>query len=368
MATIPLPQLQELPAGIVSLQDHAVYAQQQLDAAQWAFFAGAAADGQTAQANVQAWQALTLWPRVLRNMAQGNTHTQLLGVALDWPVLLAPVAHLHAAHPDGEIAVAYAAQACATGMVLSAQSATPVEVVQAILQQDPPHTPPLLFQMYWQADRDTTLALVQRAQQAGCRAIVLTVDAPVQGVRDAERRAPLQLPPHWRSAHVPTATQHLSGAGLCHGAAQHAPTWDDVAWLLRHAPLPVVLKGITHPDDAVLAQDHGASGIVVSNHGGRTLDTLPATAKLLPRIRQAVGADYTVLVDGGIRRGTDVFKAIALGANAVLLGRPYAYGLANAGARGVAHVLKVLRDEFEAAMVLTGCSHIKNIQSHHICD
>ena len=187
-------------------------------------------------------------------------------------------------------------------------------------------------------------------------------------MRDAERRAPLQLPPHWRSAHVPTATQHLSGAGLCHGAAQHAPTWDDVAWLLRHAPLPVVLKGITHPDDAVLAQDHGASGIVVSNHGGRTLDTLPATAKLLPRIRQAVGADYTVLVDGGIRRGTDVFKAIALGANAVLLGRPYAYGLANAGARGVAHVLKVLRDEFEAAMVLTGCSHIKNIQSHHICD
>ena len=359
------PRLDPLPPGLVSLDAHQRHAEQWLGPDRLAFFTGAAADGLTDAENRAAWSRLQLAPRVLASMQDSHTRTPLLGQTLDWPLLLAPVAHQRLAHPDGEIATAFAAQVSQTGMVLSTLSNTPVEQVAAILQHEPALAPPLWFQLYLQPDRADTLALLRRAEATGCQALVLTVDAPVQGIRDAERRHPLQWPPEIRSAHLPAAV-HQPGAGLCQGLASSAPTWDDVRWLLDQTALPLLLKGITHPDDARLAQSLGVAGLIVSNHGGRTLDTMPATATLLPRVRQAVGSGFPVLVDGGIRRGTDLFKALALGADAALLGRPQVFGLGNAGARGVAHVLRLLRDEFEAAMLLCGCPHVASIQPSHL--
>jgi 4-hydroxymandelate oxidase len=270
------------------------------------------------------------------------------------------MAYQHLAHPHGEMATALAAAALGAGLVLSTQSSTPLEDVARLVLADPDRGP-LWFQLYLQADRGFTRELVQRAEAAGYEALVLTVDAPVQGVRDRERRTAFQLPPdisavNLRGLRAPETRVLLPGqSALFDDLLTHAPTWDDVAWLRQQTRLPVLLKGISHPDDARQAVRCGAAGLIVSNHGGRTLDTVPATAQLLPAIVQAVGGDLPVLVDGGLRRGTDVLKAIALGASAVLVGRPVLHGLTNAGATGVAHVIRLLRDELEMAMALTGC-------------
>ena len=361
-----LPPLQRhaIPPGIVSLADHEERARQQLDDNAWAYFSGGAADEITLRANPAAWSQLPLQPRVLRALVGGHTRTTLLGRTLAHPILLAPVAFQCLAHPDGERATAFAAAALGAGMVLSTQSSTPVEVVAQALRGDP-GSGPLWFQLYLQHDRGFTRSLVQRAEAAGCEALVLTVDAPASGVRDRERRAQFRLPPGISAVHLAglapsPAPQLAPGQSALFDALLHqAPTWDDVQWLQSITRLPVLLKGILHPDDARQAATLGVAGLIVSNHGGRTLDTAPATAAVLPQVVQAVRAidnSLPVLVDGGIRRGTDVLKAMALGASAVLVGRPAIHGLANAGAAGVAHVLRLLRDELEVAMALTGCA------------
>ena len=361
-----LPPLQRhaIPSGIVSLADHEERARQQLDDNAWAYFSGGAADEITLRANPAAWSQLPLQPRVLRALVGGHTRTTLLGRTLAHPILLAPVAFQCLAHPDGERATAFAAAALGAGLVLSTQSSTPVEVVAQALRGDP-GSGPLWFQLYLQHDRGFTRSLVQRAEAAGCEALVLTVDAPASGVRDRERRAQFRLPPGISAVHLaglapPPAPQLAPGQSALFDALLHqASTWDDVQWLQSTTRLPVLLKGILHPDDARQAATLGVAGLIVSNHGGRTLDTAPATAAVLPQVVQAVRAidnSLPVLVDGGIRRGTDVLKAMALGASAVLVGRPAIHGLANAGAAGVAHVLRLLRDELEVAMALTGCA------------
>lgn len=346
----------------VALPDYAAAAAERLEAQARAYFDGGAADELTLAANLRAWQQIGLQSRVLRPMAGAHTRVELLGRTLAHPVLLAPVAYQRLAHPEGELATAQAAAALQTGMVLSTQSSVPVEAVAHIMRRDP-DSGPLWFQVYIQPDRDFTLALVRRAEAAGCEALVLTVDAPVSGARDRERRTGFQLPPGVRAVHLeglrpPPAPALLPGqSALFDGLLAAMPTWDDVAWLVGHTRLPVLLKGITHPEDARLAREAGAAGLVVSNHGGRTLDTLPATAELLPRIVAAADG-LPVLVDGGIRRGTDVLKALGLGASAVLVGRPQVHALAVAGAQGVAHMLRLLRDELEIAMALTGCRRL----------
>ena len=343
----------------VALPDYAAAAAERLEAQARAYFDGGAADELTLAANLRAWQQIGLQSRVLRPMAGAHTRVELLGRTLAHPVLLAPVAYQRLAHPEGELATAQAAAALQAGMVLSTQSSVPVEAVAHIIRRDP-DSGPLWFQVYIQPDRDFTLALVRRAEAAGCEALVLTVDAPVSGARDRERRTGFQLPPGVRAVHLeglrpPPAPALLPGqSALFDGLLAAMPTWDDVAWLVGHTRLPVLLKGITHPEDARLARESGAAGLVVSNHGGRTLDTVPSTAELLPRIVAAADG-LPVLVDGGIRRGTDVLKALGLGASAVLVGRPQVHALAVAGAQGVAHMLRLLRDELEIAMALTGC-------------
>ncbi|KRB27973.1 alpha-hydroxy acid oxidase [Acidovorax sp. Root70] len=356
-----LPARHTIPPGLVTLADHEQHARTQLDDNAWAYFSGGAADEISLRANRSAWDALPLWPRVLRSLAGGHTRVPLLGRTLAHPILLAPVAFQRLAHPDGELAMAYAAAALGAGVVLSTQASVSLEsVAQAVLPD--PGRGPLWFQLYLQPDRGFTQALVQRAEAAGYEALVLTVDAPTSGVRDRERRAGFRLPPgvgpvNLAGLQAPVSSPLSPGqSALFDGLLHHAPTWDDIAWLQSITRLPVLLKGVLHPADARQAVSVGAAGLIVSNHGGRTLDSAPATATALPRVVQAVGGAVPVLVDGGIRRGTDVLKAMALGASAVLVGRPAVWGLANAGAAGVAHVLRLLRDELEVAMALTGCA------------
>ena len=342
------------PDAPPTLADLQALAEQCLDAGAWAYLQGGAADEHTLRANADAWQRLALWPRVLRPLAGGHTRVRLAGHDLAHPVLLAPVALQRLAHPEGEWASALAAAAQGAGYVLSTQSSVPMErVAQAVLGDA--GRGPLWFQLYWQADRGFNHALVQRAEAAGFEAIMLTVDAPVSGMRDRERRAKLQLPEGVQAVHLHPAPPPHAPDTYCDGLPAQAPTWDDVAWLQARTHLPVWLKGVLHPDDARQAQRLGVAGLVVSNHGGRVLDTAPATALALPRVRAAVQGALPLVVDGGIRRGTDVLKAIALGANAVMIGRPVVHALAVGGAVGVARMIRLLRDELEMAMALTGC-------------
>jgi len=345
----------------LSADDYGVAAAERLDAAARAYVDGGAADEATLRANRAAWQRLVLWPRVLRPLADGHTRTALLGREIEHPILLAPVAYQRLAHPDGEAATALAAAAQGAGFVLSTQSSVALETV-ARLVRDEPGRGPLWFQLYLPHDRGFARELLARVSAAGFEALMLTVDAPVSGVRDRERRAGFVLPPGVSAVNL--AGQPRRGPGpagaFCQGLAAQAPTWADVEWLRAETALPLLLKGILRADDARLALAAGASGIVVSNHGGRTLDTAIATAEALPRVTAAVAGRVPVLVDGGIRRGTDVLKAIALGASAVLVGRPQVHALAAAGAQGVAHVIRLLRDELEMAMALGGCATLSD--------
>jgi isopentenyl diphosphate isomerase/L-lactate dehydrogenase-like FMN-dependent dehydrogenase len=275
--------------------------------------------------------------------------------------MLAPVAFQKMAHADGEVGTAKAASALDIGMMVSTLSSQSMEEVSEQLNT------PKWFQLYWQLDRDFNLALVHRAQKAGYQAIVVTVDSAIHGIRNRAQRAKFELPEDIKAVNLadrpplPSKTFTPDQSIVFQGMMSEAPTWDDIAWLIEKSPLPVVIKGVLHPSDALKAKQIGAQGVIVSNHGGRTLDCVPSALEVLPMIRQVVGEEYTVLLDGGIQRGTDIFKALALGADAVLLGRPQFYALAVGGAAGVAHMLRILREELEVAMALAGTANITDI-------
>ena len=357
-----------LPEGVVSLADHERHSALLLDEAAQAYFNGGAADEITLRANIAAWQRVELLPRVMRRLEGGHTRVDLLGRTLAHPILVAPMAYQRLAHPQGEQATALAAATLGAGLVLSTQATALLEDVARLVLPEPMRGP-LWFQLYLLPDRAFMRELIHRVEAAGFEALVLTVDAPVQGARDRERRAGFRRPADvtavnlaGRLAPKPLVLQSGQSA-LFDDLLTHAPTWDDLGWLRSITHLPILLKGVVHPDDGREAVAQGAAGLIVSNHGGRTLDTMPATATLLPPMVQAVQGTVPVLVDGGIRRGTDVLKAVALGASAVLVGRPVLHGLANAGAVGVAHVLRLLRDELEIAMALSGCRTLAGAHS-----
>lgn len=348
----------------IRLRDYEDHAKAMCSPDIWAYLNGAAADGFCHEENLNSWTNIKLLPRVLRHCAGGHTQSELLGRTLRHPIMLAPVASLLLAHPDGELGVAYAAAAQQAGLILSSQASTKLEDVARAIK-DEPERGPMWMQLYLQTDRALTLDLVQRAEAIGYEAIVLTVDAPVQGVRDAERQTQFRVPDYAKAINIqettPPPTQPHINSHLFDDLLRHAPVWDDLCWLQSKTKLPILLKGVLHPEDAQQAQAMGMAGVIVSNHGGRTLDTSVSTAWALPRVVQAVGPTWPVLVDGGIRRGTDVLKALAMGAHAVLIGRPYVHGLTTSGATGVAHVIRLLRDEFEIAMALTGCKTLTDI-------
>jgi 4-hydroxymandelate oxidase len=358
-----LPPLTQIPPDVVAVADYEPLARERMSPAAWAYFSGGVGDELTLQANSAAYARRLLHPRVLADLRGGHTRVTLLGRTFEHPILLAPVAYQKMAHPEGERATMLGASAMKAGMIVSTQSTVLLEDLAREAQA------PLWFQLYVQRDRALTQSLVARAEAAGFEAIVVTADAPVLGPRNREQRSGFRLMPGVEAVNLrgqpAAATRHLAaGASVfTSGLLEVAPTWTDIAWLRSITRLPVLLKGIMSAEDAARAVQEGVAGIVVSNHGGRTLDTLPATLDVLPRIAAQVAGRVPILFDGGIRRGTDILKALALGASAVLVGRPYLYGLAAAGAPGVAHVINILRTELEFAMVLTGRATVAEIDA-----
>jgi 4-hydroxymandelate oxidase len=354
-ATAPLSVI---PSDIVCAADYERHARNHMGDAAWAYLQGGAADELTLAANSDAWRTLELWPRALADVLGGHTRCTLFGDTLAHPIILAPVASQRLFHAEGELASVLAAGVMGGAAVVSTQASISLEEVAENAQG------PLWFQLYWQGGRDATLSLIKRAEAAGYRALVFTLDAPISGARNREQRAGFSLPAAVAQVNVSHFDLPVLQDGMSmifDGFMSVAPTWDDMNWLANQTRLPVLMKGIMHPDDAIKAVEAGAAGIVVSNHGGRVLDSTPATLSVLSSVVTVVNGAIPVLVDGGIRRGTDIVKARALGATAVLIGRPYIHALATAGALGVAHLIRLLREELEIAMALTGCKTLDDI-------
>jgi 4-hydroxymandelate oxidase len=316
---------------------------------------------QTVHANVEAWTRLWLRPRCMVDVQRRDASITLLGERLPSPLLVAPTALHRMAHDEGEVATARGAGACGVPMVLSSLSTCTVESVARATRG------PVWMQIYISQDRGFTRALAQRAEAAGCRALMVTVDTPVWGVRERDIHNGFRVPDGMRMANLERPGQPTGHTGRGIGEAlgwtiDASLTWKDLEMLREAVQVPILVKGVLRGDDAVQAIEHGAAGVVVSNHGGRQLDGALPTASALPEVVQAVAGRVPVLVDGGIRRGTDMLRAIALGASAVQVGRPVLWGLATAGAEGVERVLRILMDEFSLAMALAGCADVASIR------
>lgn len=330
-------------AKALSLRDFTELARDRLTPAAWARVEGGAADEITLRWNREAYDKIRLRPRVLVDVSKLDTRVTLFGQELDFPIFLSPVGGQCFVHEDADLGVAHGAGAAGALLIISSSASMRVEEVAKNA------TGPVWFQLYVQRDREFTRDLVQCAEAAGCRAMCVSVDSPSHGARDREYRFKDQLPVR--------PLPNLQGKEYLDPAV----TWKDIEWLRSFAKTPVLLKGIMDPDDAAIAVKAGVSGIFVSNHGARNLDTVPATIDALPLVAERVAARVPVLVDGGIRRGTDVLKALAMGASAVGIGRPYIHGLALGGSEGVTRVIEILRKEFELAMMLTGRPTIAGI-------
>jgi isopentenyl diphosphate isomerase/L-lactate dehydrogenase-like FMN-dependent dehydrogenase len=327
------------------------------------YFAGGAGDEITLRENVAAWGHWRLRPRVLNDVREVSTAAEVLGGPVAMPVLVAPVAYQRIAHPEAERGMAAGVAEAGTAMCLSTLSTTrPAEVAE--VAPEGRH----FFQLYAFKDAGVTRALMDEAIEAGFEAILVTADAPPGGNRERDRRNRFTLPPELGTPGLTAATGGSEALTIEQTFAlmNHALTWADVADLASECSIPVLVKGLVTAEDAELALDHGAAGVVVSNHGGRQLDRCLATAEALPEIAETIDGRATVLVDGGIRRGIDVATALALGADAVLVGRPALWGLAAGGSEGVARVLGLLREELELTLGLCGCTSPAELTRAHL--
>ncbi len=337
-------------------------ARRRMPRAHFDYYAGGSEDERTLARNRAGFDRLALLPRVLADVSRVDTAAEALGAPLSLPVLLAPAAYQRLADPEGETATARAAGAAGSLMVVSTLATRSLEEVAAAA------TGPLWFQLYVYRDRGITQRLIARAEGAGYRALVLTVDTPRLGRRERDERSRFRLPRGFSIANLAGEGDRRErwdeqGTMASYANEQLDPslTWEAVAWLRKQTRLPIVLKGIMRPDDAARAAEAGAAGVWVSNHGGRQLDGEQATILALPGVAEAVRGRAEVYLDGGIRRGTDVLMALALGARAVMIGRPYLWGLAAAGERGVRRVLEMLREELSISMGLAGVPDVPSI-------
>jgi isopentenyl diphosphate isomerase/L-lactate dehydrogenase-like FMN-dependent dehydrogenase len=359
------------PARPIAPQELEAQARAVLPPEAYVYVAGGAGHEDTVRANRDAFLRWRILPRLLRDVSRRDLGVSLLGRRLPAPVLLAPVGVQSMLHPDAELAVARAARSVGVPMVLSSVSSTPMEQVAAALG-DSPHW----FQLYWPKDQALAASLVGRAERAGFEAVVVTLDTYLLGWRERDLQlawlpfahgqgiANYLTDPAFRAA-LPAPPEKDPAAAVRHFLAvvsNAALTWDDLAWLRRQTRLPILLKGLLHPGDAIEAVKRGIEGVIVSNHGGRQVDGAVASLDALPAVAEAVADRALVLFDGGIRRGADVLKALALGARAVLLGRPYCWGLAAGGEQGVREVLLNLLADFELTMGLAGCSTCRDFR------
>jgi 4-hydroxymandelate oxidase len=348
--------------SLLNIADYGAAARARLSRETLDYFEGAALDEITLRENTEAWQRLKLYYHVLTGTGPRDLSATVLGQPVSMPILIAPTALHKLACDAGELATARAARKAQTALILSSLSTVAMEAVFAEAAS------PRWFQLYVYRDRAITVELVQRAEAAGAEAIVLTVDAPGLGTRERDARNRFQLPPGLVLENLCSLGREnfpqVEGSGLAayvRANFKHDLGLDDLDWLCGTTRLPVVVKGVCRADDACRAVEHGARAVVVSNHGGRQLDTAPATCEVLPHVVEAVANRCEIYVDGGIRRGSDVLKAIALGAHAAVIGRPILWGLAVGGEEGALQVLEILRRELDEAMLLCGCAKLSEI-------
>jgi 4-hydroxymandelate oxidase len=347
---------------LINVADYARAARRTLPKDVLDYYEGGALDEITLRENTAGWERLKFYYRVLASVGKRDLTTTVLGQTISMPMAVAPTAFHKLACEPGEVAAAKAAKAAGTLFILSSLSNTAMESVFAHAAS------PRWFQLYIYKDREITLELVKRAEAAGAEAIVLTVDAPGLGTRERDARNRFRLPDGVAVENLAPLGKgnfpEVKGSGLAAYVRANFKEdlgFDDLDWLCRSTRLPVVVKGVCRGDDARRAVEHGAKALVVSNHGGRQLDTAPATCEALPRVVDALGDLCEIYVDGGIRRGSDVLKAIALGARAVLVGRPILWGLCVAGEQGATNVLEILRRELDEAMLLCGCTKLSDV-------
>ncbi|XP_026391213.1 peroxisomal (S)-2-hydroxy-acid oxidase GLO4-like isoform X3 [Papaver somniferum] len=329
--------------GAVNVCEFQELAKKVLPKMHYDFFTGGAEDEHTLRENVEAFCRITLRPRVLIDVSRINLSTNILGYDMSSPIMVAAIAFQNLAHSEGEVATTKAAAAANTIMVLSTTSTCTIEEVASSCNGI------RFFQLYVYKRRDVSAILVQRAERSGYKAIVLTVETPKLGRRWADIKNKM-VAPELKNFDGLLSTEVV----------------DDIGWLKSITNLPIILKGVLTSEDAIKAVEAGVAGIIVSNNGARQLDFVPATISVLEEVVQAVGGRIPILFDGGIRRGTDVFKALALGAQAVLVGRPVIYGLAAKGQNGVTRVIEMLQDELELTMTLCGCRSVKDITRNHV--
>ncbi|XP_005010879.1 2-Hydroxyacid oxidase 1 [Anas platyrhynchos] len=350
----------------VCISDFEDYAKKFLPKSVYDYYRSGADDEETLADNVAAFSRWKLYPRVLRDVSVMDLSTSVLGQKISMPICVGATAMQRMAHPDGEMATAKACQAMGTGMMLSSWATSSIEEVAEA-------APDSLrwLQLYVYKDREVTKSLVKRAERAGYKGIFVTVDTPFLGRRIDDVRNKFQLPPHLRLKNFTSNNLAFSSgkdfgenSGLAVYVAEAIDSsvkWEDIKWLRGLTSLPIVMKGILRADDAKEAVKLGVNGILVSNHGARQLDGVPATIDVLPEIVEAVEGKVEVFLDGGVRKGTDVLKALALGAKAVFIGRPLVWGLVYQGEEGAKEVLQMLKEEFRLAMALTGCRSIEEI-------
>jgi 4-hydroxymandelate oxidase len=348
---------------MINLFDYETAAQGNLSEMLWGFYAGGAWDELTVRENREAFARVWLRPRVLNDVSQRDLRTTILGQPIAFPIAISPSAFHCLAHADGELGTARAAAKLGTLMALSTFSNFSMEAVSEARREANQHAP-AWFQLYPLKDRGLLRSLVERVHAAGYSAICVTVDTPFSGRRERDVRNPLRPPPNMALGNFSAEALKMDTSSLIlyvTGQVDPAFSWQDLAWLHSITPLPIVLKGVLRGDDATKAVEHGVAGLLVSNHGGRQLDGALATLSALPDVVNAVQGCAEVYLDGGVRRGTDVLKALALGARCVFLGRPVVWGLAVAGEAGVRHILEMLRDELSLAMALAGCAALSDV-------
>lgn len=346
---------------VVNLSDFEEIARQTLDPPAYAYYAGGAADEITLGENISSWAKWRLRPRVLVDVAKITTTTTLLGTPVAMPVGVAPTALHGLAHPDAEVATARGAAQSGLLYTMSSLATLSMEdLVDAGLEG------PRWFQVYDHRDRSITADMVERAEASGCKAIVLTVDLPVFGRREREIRSGFAQPD--ASGYGNFARYAESGDIALVTAGLHSSqfTWKEIEWLKGLTSLPLVVKGIHTPEDAAIACEHGVAGVWVSNHGGRQLDRVQTGADVLEEVVAAVAARAEIYVDGGVRRGSDVLVALALGAQAAFIGRPWLFSLCSGGAEGITHAAGIIRAELENAMALLGTPRVEDVKRAHV--
>jgi len=337
---------------VINLYDFEKLAKENMTHMAYEFVSSGAADEFTVRWNREALDNLKIQTEVLNNVSVLDTKVNLFGTEIPYPILIAPTAFHKLMNPEGELATARGAGAASAIYVVSSFTTTPIEQIAKVA------TGPLWFQLYVVDDRAFVKDLIQKVEAQGCKAIAITVDTPVSGARDRQERAHFKLPDGLHPPYMIDTAFAKKGEAL---KFKQSLTWKDIESLQSMAKVPILLKGILNPVDAEKAVASGADGIIVSNHSGRNLDTVPATIEVLPGIVNKVNKRIPVLMDGGIRRGTDVLKAMSIGASAVLVGKPICYGLACGGSEGVTKVMNILRKEFEYAMALSGRPSIASL-------